>query len=203
MDWMSGLGTASHARTAGVGAIAFFSTNLDDLLLLMLWFGRSPRLWRQTVLGQYLGFGVLLLVSLPGFFVGQLPIGPWLRVLGVVPIGFGVRMLMEGDSGEDAGEDAGEGEARDVWPVQGWVAMVAASTIANGADNISVYAVLFGRLSVSQLLGTICLWLGMVGLWCWLAWRLVGRAERKALPFHQWVPWGLILLGGVILLGLV
>ncbi len=192
---------AELAARTGVGAIAFFSTNLDDLLLLVMFFGRSPRLWRQTVLGQYLGFVVLVLVSLPGFLIGQLPIAPWIRLLGMVPIGFGVRMLMEGDAGEEAGEDAGDAGARRAMPVRGWVAMVAVSTIVNGADNVSVYGVLFGRLSLGQLLGTIGLWLGMVGVWCWLAWRLVGGSQ-DARPLQRWVPWGLILLGSVILLGL-
>jgi cadmium resistance protein CadD (predicted permease) len=191
------LGVECALRTA-TAAIAFFSTNLDDLLLLMLFFGRSPRLWRQTVVGQYLGFVFLVLVSFPGFFVGQLPIGTWIRVLGLVPIGFGVRMLMARDV-EAHGEDRG----LDARPIQGWVVMVAASTIVNGGDNVSVYGVLFGRLSLGALIGTIGLWLGMVGLWCWLAWWLVGRGTGETLPLQGLVPWGLILLGVGILAGMV
>jgi cadmium resistance protein CadD (predicted permease) len=51
-------------------AIALFAvTNIDDLVVLSLFFGRTQRApWstRRIVTGQYVGFGALLAVSIAG-----------------------------------------------------------------------------------------------------------------------------------------
>jgi cadmium resistance protein CadD (predicted permease) len=79
--------------------VAFISTNIDDLLLLMLWFGRSrrPRQRRLIVVGQYLGFLALVALSLPGFFGAQFIDPAWLKWLGLLPIGLGIKVLLDRD----------------------------------------------------------------------------------------------------------
>jgi len=54
-----------------IGVIAFSATNLDDILFLTIFFSQTPRKW-QVVVGQYLGFTALMLVSLIGFFGGRI-----------------------------------------------------------------------------------------------------------------------------------
>ena len=44
------------------GVIAFAATNLDDILFLTVFFSQSARKW-QVVVGQYLAFTALILVS--------------------------------------------------------------------------------------------------------------------------------------------
>ena len=48
---------------------AFVATNLDNLIILMLFFAQVKPTFRKhhIVSGQYLGFSLLLLASLPGF----------------------------------------------------------------------------------------------------------------------------------------
>jgi cadmium resistance protein CadD (predicted permease) len=67
------------------GAIAFSATNLDDILFLTFFFSQTARKW-QVVVGQYLGFTALMLVSLIGFFGGRALPHEWIRWLGVAPI---------------------------------------------------------------------------------------------------------------------
>lgn len=52
------------------GITAFIATNLDDILILLLFFSQVNALFRRRhiVTGQYLGFGALVLASLLGFF---------------------------------------------------------------------------------------------------------------------------------------
>jgi cadmium resistance protein CadD (predicted permease) len=49
------------------GTIAFAATNLDDILFLTVFFSQTDHKW-QVVVGQYLGFTALMLVSLIRFF---------------------------------------------------------------------------------------------------------------------------------------
>ncbi|WRH67664.1 MAG: cadmium resistance transporter [Planktothrix sp. GU0601_MAG3] len=68
------------------GTAAFIATNIDDILILTLFFTQVNTLFRrrQIIIGQYLGFTLLLLASLPGFFGSFLIPPDWIRWLGVV-----------------------------------------------------------------------------------------------------------------------
>jgi hypothetical protein len=59
------------------GAIAFSATNLDDILFLTFFFQTAHK-W-HVVVGQYLGFSALMLVSLIGFFGGRALPHEWIR----------------------------------------------------------------------------------------------------------------------------
>jgi cadmium resistance protein CadD (predicted permease) len=63
------------------GVTAFIATNLDDLVILMLFFAQTNAVFRpkHIMVGQYLGFGALILASLPGFFGGLMVPKPWIR----------------------------------------------------------------------------------------------------------------------------
>lgn len=75
---------------------AFIATNLDDIIILMFFFSQvnSQKLnlnIRHIVLGQYLGFVAILLLSLPGFFGGLVISKNWTGLLGLVPIFIGIK----------------------------------------------------------------------------------------------------------------
>lgn len=54
------------------GVAAFIATNIDDIVILTLFFAQVNATFcrRHIVVGQYLGFCTLLVVSLTGFFGG-------------------------------------------------------------------------------------------------------------------------------------
>lgn len=100
------------------GITTFVATNIDDLVVLMLLFGqRSGSLRpRQIVAGQYLGFAVLILASLPGFLGGlMLPPG-WLGLLGFLPIALGIHQLAQNRAQNRDQDEAQQGD--DLPPVQ-------------------------------------------------------------------------------------
>jgi cadmium resistance transport/sequestration family protein len=188
--------------------IAFIATNLDDLVVLVLLFAqsanRSPNRIRpsQIVLGQYLGFAALILLSLPGFLGGQMVPKPWIGLLGLVPIGLALRSLLNPDDDDEAVQAVN-------LPTQPHLFLspqtyaVAAITLANGGDNIGIYLPLFASFNLGSLLITLFVFFAMVGLWCALAHWLANYPKLVPLIGRygaQVVPIGLIGLGLYILI---
>jgi len=119
---------------AAVGIFA--GTNIDDLIVLTVLFLSSrasgrPRPW-QIVGGQYAGIAALVAVStLAALGLAIVP-DQWVGLLGLVPMALGVRGLSGAIRARDRNAEPAPVVASGLVPV-------AAVTIANGADNISVY----------------------------------------------------------------
>lgn len=189
------------------GLTAFTATNLDDIVILMLFFSQVNNLLRkrQIVMGQYLGFGALVLASLPGFFSSVLFPRPWIGLLGLVPIAIGLTRLLNADTDEAEADITIEPDG------QGWLSgllspqtySVAAITFANGGDNIGIYVPLFASTTWSSLLVILTTFFSLVGVWCYTAYRLAAVpaiAASLTRYGNQLVPIVLIGLGTLILI---
>jgi len=79
----------------GIGVSVFVATNIDDIFVLMLFFSSSKFQKVQVILGQYLGIGLLIVISALGsllaLFIPQQIIG----LLGLVPISIGIIRLIQ------------------------------------------------------------------------------------------------------------
>ncbi|MDG4757081.1 cadmium resistance transporter [Micromonospora sp. WMMD710] len=179
--------------TAAGAAVVFAATDIDDIVILTLFFvaarttGR-PRPW-QIVAGQYLGIGALALASAV-VAAGLLVVpDPWTGLLGLLPIALGVRALRTSDD---------DGPATVVTGALG----VAGVTIANGADNVAVYVPVFRALGTSGIAIFLLIFVLLIALWCataaWLGGhpRVVRLVERAG---HWLVPAIFIGIGVVIL----
>jgi cadmium resistance transport/sequestration family protein len=206
---MSGLGTAFSA-----GITAFVATNIDDIIILLLFFAQVDVNFRRRhiVIGQYLGFTLLLLASLPGFFGGLVVPSEWIGLLGLLPIAIGLKQLVNRQ--EDTAQvqtvtsDFEPSSARK--PLVSFLSSVlspqtykvAAVTVANGGDNISIYIPLFAGnnlVSLGVILGVFFL---MVGVWCAIAYLLTRQptiAQVLSRYGNAVVPFVLIGLGLFIL----
>jgi cadmium resistance transport/sequestration family protein len=190
------------------GSIAFVATNLDDIVVLMVFFAQvnaSFRPW-QIVTGQYLGFGILVILSLPGYFGGVLLPSYWIGWLGLLPLGIGLKMLFTpSDESEKATQviELSRNRRRHLLaflPPQ--VLQVAAVTVANGGDNLGIYIPLFASKNLMGLLIILGTFLLLVGVWCYLAWRLVKQPmiSRVLAEYgDRLIPWVLMALGGYIM----
>ncbi|RAO33584.1 hypothetical protein PSN13_03356 [Micromonospora saelicesensis] len=179
--------------TAGAAAVVFAATDIDDIVILTLFFVAArttgqPRTW-EIVAGQYLGIGALALAS--AVVAGGLLVvpDPWTGLLGLLPIALGVRAL----------RSSGDDEAPAV--VTGALG-VAGVTIANGADNVAVYVPVFRALGVADSAVFLLVFVLLIALWCvagaWLGGhrRVVRLVERAG----AWlVPTIFIAIGLVIL----
>ncbi len=159
----------------GVGTIlasvtAFAATNLDDILVLMLFFSRcsDQRGAFSVVGGQVLGIGLLVVVSLSGVLGRSLAPEPWIGLLGLLPISLAVSLWLEAPPSA-----ASDPPTPSLKAAQPELLAVVAITVANGSDNIGVYLPLFARGSQAQTLVTLVIFALMLGLWCAIAWRLV------------------------------
>jgi cadmium resistance transport/sequestration family protein len=194
-------------KAISTGFTAFTATNLDDILILLLFFSQVNAVFRRRhiVAGQYLGFAALVMVSLPGFFGSMFLPRPWIGMLGIVPIAIGLSRLI-GTNGDEESED-------DVTlaPQTSWLSSVlspqaysvAAVTFANGGDNIGIYVPLFANSDAQHLAIILTVFFALVGVWCLIAYQLMKvTAIAKSLTDYgnQLVPFVLIGLGILILI---
>lgn len=194
--------------TLSTGLTAFVATNMDDIILLLLFFSQVNAGFRrrQIVAGQYLGFGALVLASLPGFFGSLVFPRPWLGMLGMIPIAIGISRLLDrepADILEDTVlETPPEAGALLSSVLSPQTYSVAALTFANGGDNIGIYVPLFASNSLQELLVILGTFFSLVGVWCYTAYRLTRlplMAHTLARYGNQLVPVVLLGLGGLIL----
>ncbi len=181
--------------------ITFTATNIDDLVILILLFSQVPNrfLTQHIIWGKYLGFAILVMLSLPGFLGGLLLPKPWIGLLGIVPIAVGIRAIKTEDQESDVQTVTTPG-----FPLLNrQVASVAAITIANGGDNIGIYVSLFASQTWTELGLTLLVFAGLIAVWCTLAHELVKHpviGYRITHWGHQLVPPILISLGMFILI---
>ncbi|MGL5834297.1 MAG: cadmium resistance transporter [Waterburya sp.] len=198
---MSGLVT-----TIPTGLTAFCATNLDDILVLLVFFSQVNNSFRRRhiVAGQYLGFTILVLASLPGFFGSLILPKPWIGLLGIVPIVIGISRLLEeqtDDLEEDELEIASKSSFLSFLSPQ--TCGVAAVTFANGGDNIGIYVPLFANSTWLSLLIIVGEFFLLVGVWCYAAYKMTQtRAIATLLTSYgnNLIPFVLIGLGILIML---
>lgn len=188
------------------GLTAFTATNLDDILILLLFFSQVNAVFRRRhiVFGQFLGFTVLVLASLPGFF-GRLIFPPdWIGMLGLLPIAIGLSRLLNPETDDSEAEAELEQSEKSFFSsfLSPQTYSVAAVTVANGGDNIGIYVPLFASNTLESLAVILAVFFAMVGVWCYAAYRLIQmRAIADTLTRYgnQLVPFVLIGLGMAIL----
>ena len=184
--------------SVGLGIILFASTNVDDLLVLIAFFALSRCRARDVVIGQYLGIGALIVVSVVLSLISLVLSPAYVGLLGVLPMLVGVQKLFELRQGGDHEYV----RAHEAGGAIGQIAAVATATIANGGDNIGAYAPLFATWSAARIAVVVLVFVVMTALWLALALWLVNHRTVGA-PLkrygHLAVPFVLIVLGFVIL----
>jgi cadmium resistance transport/sequestration family protein len=181
MSWLS---VCSRA------AIAFAATNVDDVFVLTLFFAQKNLKRRHVVAGQYLGLAGLIAISLVGYFARLFIPHSWIGLLGLAPMGIGIKKLINWKRGNDQLENKGASAAS--------VLTVAAITFANGGDNIGIYVPLFASSDLSALLITLITFAVLIGVWCVAAYYLGNHPAVKRIVDrygHILVPFVLIGLG--------
>src|SRR6266851_9979777 len=91
--------------SAALGIVLFASTNVDDLLVLIAFFALPRCRARDVVIGQYLGIGALIVVSVVLSLISLVLSPAYVGLLGVLPMLIGIQKLFElrrGGNGEAA-----------------------------------------------------------------------------------------------------
>jgi cadmium resistance protein CadD (predicted permease) len=175
----------------------FAVTNVDDLLILALFFGqaRTRSAAVRIVLGQYAGFTAILAVSVLGALGAGLLPESVLPYLGILPLVLGLRAAWNSwrhRATSDADEPA-------VAAPGAW--QVAAITFANGGDNLGVYVPVFA--TTTHLASYVVVFLLGVAVWCAAGFFLATR-PLLAQFLNRWghilLPVTLVAIGVSILI---
>jgi cadmium resistance protein CadD (predicted permease) len=185
----------------GKAVVLFAVTNIDDLLLLALFFARGAGhrgAGLRIAAGQYAGFVLILAVAMAGAFGATLLPDSVMPYLGLLPLSLGLRAAWHawrdrhGRNGEDgnAVEDRGG-------PT---VLEVSAVTFANGGDNIGVYVPVFATAGTGSLSAYVVVFFVLLAVWV-AAGRFVATRPIVTRALSRW---GHVLLPGVLIaIGLV
>ena len=167
--------------------ILYSGTAVDLLIILMLFFAKrkSRKDIINIYLGQFLGSGSLILLSLLfAFVLNYIPSKEILGLLGLIPIFLGLKVLLLGDSDGEA--IAKEGLRKDN---KNLIFLVAMITFAScGADNIGVFVPYFTTLNLANLIVALLTFLIMIYLLVFSAQKLaqvpsVGETLEK---YSRW-----------------
>lgn len=193
------------------GITSFAATNIDDLVISMLFFAQVNYTFRprHIFVGKYLGFAALIAASLPGFFGGLIVPKAWIGLLGLVPIAIGINNLIKREndvqavSGESKRQSNSSALSKLANLFNPQTLNVAAVTVANGGDNIGIYLPLFASCNLPSLVVILAVFFVLVGVWSYTAYRLTRqRAIANILTRYTKavVPFILIGLGIFILI---
>ena len=175
--------------------ITFAVTNMDDLLILSLYFASPKYSTKSIVFGQYLGIALLVCISLAIIPLGGLLDKRWISLLGLLPILLGVKDLLQFTK---TSHDADNGIAIQNNKISSQFLNIALVTIANGGDNIGVYAPLFANIQPGFVIIYLTVFALLTGVWCLLGYYFVAHPSVKSV-FSTYgkiiLPIFLILLG--------
>ena len=131
----------------------------------------------------------MVLVSLIGYFGGQVLPHEWLRLFGVAPIVIGIKRLFAKHDDHIKRTSTGTLD-------------VATVTFVNGADNIGIYTPLFALSDAPRVAVLVAVLYVLLAAWCVVGY-LIHRQKAVAYTLQRWghwiVPVVLIALGIYIL----
>lgn len=199
MDWL--------IATIKIGLATAVATTFDDNIYLTAFFSEVNRTFRpqHVVVGEILGFTVLVMISLVGFLMGLVILSTWTGLLGILPILIGLKNLIDlnkDDSAEDKSANLKinskfrgfDSRKRSLWDVirDPQTYRVSSVTIANGSNNLGIYIPLFATSSIQSLAIIIPICYLIVGCWLCLSYTLthlpgialvLSRYASKFFPF--------------------
>ncbi|SQD96351.1 MULTISPECIES: cadmium resistance transporter [unclassified Parafrankia] len=204
-------------------AIGLFAvTNIDDVLVLALFFARGAgdrRAVPRIVAGQYVGFVGIVAVAVAAASGAALLPESAIAYLGLLPLALGLRaarrsLAERGDRaaattgdpagpGPDPDDEAGSEEQDRDASRRGPAALeVAAVTFANGGDNLGVYVPVFTAVGAGGTAVHAVVFLVLVAVWCAAGWFLATRppvARALSRWGHVLLPLALVAIGLTIL----
>lgn len=155
------------------GVVTYWSTAIDLLIILMLFFAKvkDKKGVRDIYIGQFLGPGLLILVSL--FFAVILHYVPDKRLLGflgIIPVFLGIKALILGDSD---GEKMANEKLKDTNQNNLIKTLIFITIVSCGADNVGLFVPYFISLALPKLLITLIVFLIMIFLLVFIAQKSV------------------------------
>jgi len=182
----------------------FLATNIDDIIVLSLFFARGAGQRGATVrilVGQYVGFaGILGAAVLVSLGAGAFLPPEVIPYFGLIPLGLGLWAAWQAwhrrhDDDDDDDESKIEGKKVAVWAVAG-------VTFANGGDNIGVYVPVFLSVGPAAVVAYCVVFLVFVAVLVVVA-KFIATRRPIAEILERWehILFPLVLIGlGIFIL---
>ena len=178
----------------------FMATNIDDIIVLSLFFARGAGQRGTTtriLVGQYLGFaGILGAAVLVTIGAGAFLPSETIPYFGLIPLALGLWAAWNAWRGDDDDDDAKvAGKKIGAWTV-------AAVTFANGGDNIGVYTPVFLSVDPLAVVAYCIVFLALVAVLVVLA-KFVATRPPIAEILERWehILFPIVLIGlGIVIL---
>ncbi|MCY1141508.1 cadmium resistance transporter [Actinoplanes sp. Pm04-4] len=186
----------------GQAAGLFAVTNIDDILILALFFAQGAghrNTTRNILAGQYLGFAGILAVAVAAAVGATFLPDEAVPYLGLLPLALGIKAAVQAWRHRNDNDDD-QSEANNDAP---GILAVAAVTFANGGDNIGVYVPVFATAGAGGMTVYVIVFLLLVGVWV-AAGRFFATRPIIAKALSRWghiiLPIVLIGIGLLILI---
>lgn len=187
----------------GLGIASFVGTNLDDMLILLIFYSNHQFQTSHVVLGQYIGMSALIAVALVASLVSLVIPHNLLGFVGLLPIAIGIKELIELRKKEDEAAGASEKISKSRWISYLPFLTVSAITFSGG-EEIGVYTSVFATNSeAGEIITVVAVVMALTGVWCAVAYHLLSRpivAKRIQRLARVGLPIVLIGLGMYILI---
>ncbi|WP_105994124.1 CadD family cadmium resistance transporter [Staphylococcus simulans] len=176
-------------QTALTAVVLYTATALDLLVILLIYFARAhtKKEYRDIYIGQFLGSGALIVISLFFAFVLHYVPEKWmLGLLGLIPLYLGIKVALFDDC---EGEERAKKEL-DEKGMSKLIGIVALVTLAScGADNIGLFVPYFVSLTLPKLIVTLIVFVIMIFLLVLSAQKLskvpgIGETVEK---YNRWI----------------
>jgi cadmium resistance protein CadD (predicted permease) len=143
----------------GVSNAAFVSTNIDDLFILMVFFATPRFPSSQIVLGQYIGMGSLIGISLAGSLITLILPHNLIGLIGLFPIAIGIKELLELHKKGDEEDDEKIAKKLLRRRKTQLPFLTVAAVIFSGGEEFGIYTTLF---ATNNEVGTIIILISVV-----------------------------------------
>lgn len=179
----------------------FAATNIDDIIVLSLFFARGAGQRGTTariLAGQYLGFaGILVAAILVTTGAGAFLPPAAIPYFGLIPLGLGLWAAWEAWRGDGDDDDEAKVAGKKVG-----VGTVAGVTFANGGDNIGVYTPVFLSVEPLAVVAYCVIFLALVAVLVALARFVVTRPPiAEVLERFEHILFPIVLIGlGIVIL---
>lgn len=172
-------------KSVGIACSSFAITNIDDMFVLVTFFAEASTSNTLTplkiTLGQYIGFTVIIIISMIGFGASLvLPSEP-IGFLGLLPILLGIWKLfgLLLPTAEEEPEKSNIAGMKNILKVS-------IVTVMNGGDNIGTYVPLFSQAKGAEIAVYVVTYYILLGVWCLVAF-LVMRQKHILLVVQKYV----------------
>lgn len=182
--------------------LSYIGTSIDHIIVLILLFNQTQHRKRDDVSiisAVFVGFTLIVLISLAARFGLSLFEPDWIGLLGLIPIGLGIRVLFKPvDDEQEAQEKISHSFSRH----RSQFISVFFLMLAFGGDNLGVYIPLFASLDWVGITVTLLIYYGLTGIMLAAAYKIseVKQINQFIEKYERWlVSFVFILLGLFIL----